>query len=218
MSTNLWPFRKKPRSIRVHMDDIRVEGELAEALLAQCETRGSRELVLICVGTDRSTGDALGPLVGTKLATESLSMFHVYGTLAAPVHAANMEERLAEISAKHPNAYVVAVDACLGRSPNVGCLTLSEDSLKPGAAMGKSLPTIGDVSLTAIVNVGGMMDFYTLQNTRLYTVMTMAEKLANVIRTVDELLVKRQARRAFFSLPTTEMRRRVAQKREFWKT
>ncbi|KEI09519.1 DUF1256 domain-containing protein, partial [Clostridium novyi] len=45
------------------------------------------------------------------------------------------------------------------------------------AAMNKDLPKVGDLSITGIVNISGTLEFMVLQNTRLYTVMY----LANII-------------------------------------
>ena len=56
-----------------------------------------RKVVIICIGTDRSTGDSLGPLIGTFLEEVGLQRFHLYGTLDEPVHAINLEEKLKQI-------------------------------------------------------------------------------------------------------------------------
>ena len=40
-----------------------------------------RRVVIVCVGTDRSTGDSLGPLVGTHLHKLRSSHFDLFGTL-----------------------------------------------------------------------------------------------------------------------------------------
>ena len=79
------------------------------------------------------------------------------------------------------NPYIIAVDACLGKLESVGCVNIAEGSLKPGAAVNKNLPAIGDLSISGIVNVGGFMEYYVLQNTRLSLVMQMAEKIASVL-------------------------------------
>ncbi|AIC96527.1 spore protease YyaC [Shouchella lehensis] len=185
MSTNLWPFRKKVFSKRMHMDDVGFTQELGKSLLSFCRQHASKEFIVACIGTDRSTGDALGPLLGTMLQKCHLTQFTVYGTLEEPLHAVNLENRLKEIHELHPNAFLIAVDACLGRQAHVGSITLSNQSLKPGAAMGKSLPEVGDCSFTGVVNAAGLMDFHILQSTRLHEVMTMAEKLQTVFTYVD---------------------------------
>lgn len=150
----------------------------------------SKELVIVCIGTDRSTGDSLGPLVGSKL-TERLSTLPgrgthgsrlaVYGTLDEPVHAANLTEWVGSVTLKHPGAAIIAVDACLGKNDNVGSISIRTGPLKPGTGVNKSLPSVGNVHLIGVVNVGGFMEYLVLQNTRLSLVMRMARAIAEGI-------------------------------------
>lgn len=37
-------------------------------LMNEMRASGRRRIVFLCIGTDRSTGDSLGPLIGSKLA------------------------------------------------------------------------------------------------------------------------------------------------------
>ncbi|WP_274365060.1 spore protease YyaC [Paenibacillus thermotolerans] len=138
-----------------------------------------RTLVIVCVGTDRSTGDALGPLVGTKLSKRSA--LPVFGTLDEPVHAMNMTERLDSVANMYRNPYIVAIDACLGQLSSVGCIQAAEGPVKPGAGVNKELPPVGDYHVTGIVNVGGFMEYFVLQNTRLSLVMNMADVISESI-------------------------------------
>lgn len=140
----------------------------------------NRPVIVLCIGTDRSTGDALGPLTGSKL--KALRLYpHVYGTLDDPVHATNLTERLSVIEAQFPKPFIIAVDACLGRKDSVGCVSVGRGPLKPGAAVNKNLPPVGDVYITGIVNVGGFMEQMVLQSTRLSLVFNMAETIARGI-------------------------------------
>jgi putative sporulation protein YyaC len=144
-----------------------------------------QELVIVCIGTDRSTGDALGPLVGTFL-TRSLHRYKhhpvtVYGTLDEPVHAVNLKDTLQLIYSRHHNPFILAIDACLGKLSSVGTITVSKGPLKPGAGVNKELPEVGDMHITGIVNVGGFMEYFVLQNTRLSLVMSMAECISNIL-------------------------------------
>ena len=54
-------------------------------------------LVFCCIGTDRSTGDALGPMTGSFLTQLVSFPFQVVGTLDNPLHALNLEETVAEL-------------------------------------------------------------------------------------------------------------------------
>jgi putative sporulation protein YyaC len=141
-----------------------------------------KDLVILCVGTDRSTGDSLGPLVGSRLKEMNLSGVHVYGDLENPVHAVNLIDVIDTINNKHPHAFVVAVDSCLGRTESVGYISLKLGPLKPGTGVQKELPAVGDLSLIGIVNVGGFMEYMVLQNTRLHLVLTMSDIIAHGIK------------------------------------
>ncbi|MCG8502081.1 MAG: spore protease YyaC [Firmicutes bacterium] len=136
------------------------------------------DIVIICIGSDRSTGDSLGPLVGQKLNTLKHNHITIYGSLREPVHAKNLEKTLGHIRKVHRAPFIIAVDACLGKMDHVGYVTISKGSLKPGACTNKNLPEVGDVSITGIVNFSGFMDFLVLQNTRLGLVMEMADLIS----------------------------------------
>ncbi|HKM17384.1 MAG: spore protease YyaC [Firmicutes bacterium] len=134
-----------------------------------------RHLVVVCVGTDRSTGDSLGPLIGTGLLKHLPPNITVYGCLDEPVHALNLENFVTKIKSKHQDSLVLAIDACLGKSENVGYISLKTGPLKPGTGVNKALPEIGDFHIIGVVNVGGMMEYFVLQNTRLSLVIRMSE-------------------------------------------
>jgi len=145
--------------------------------LSQAEEQ--QPVVVVCVGTDRSTGDCLGPLVGTALERYKSPWFHLYGTLDEPVHAVNLQETLSSIYALHDRPFVIGIDACLGQSSSVGCIQVASGPLKPGAGVHKELPPVGDIHLTGIVNVGGFMEYFVLQNTRLSLVVRLSEIIAS---------------------------------------
>ena len=143
--------------------------------IAKC----ARPIVILCIGTDRSTGDSLGPLVGNKLKLLVRNKVHVYGNLECPVHAKNLCETIDEINYSYINPYIIAIDACLGSLHNVGKVIIEEKPLSPGAALNKDLPKVGDLSITGVVNISGAFEFMVLQNTRLYTVMMLADAISN---------------------------------------
>lgn len=136
-------------------------------------------IIIVCIGTDRSTGDALGPLVGSKLRQKQRPACHVYGTLEKPVHAVNLEKELENLRTHHLNPYVIGIDASLGKLNNVGKISLGKGPVKPGAGVNKQLPSVGDAHLTGIVNVSGCMEYFVLQNTRLHLVTQMADTMAD---------------------------------------
>ncbi|HOQ38647.1 MAG TPA: spore protease YyaC [Acetivibrio sp.] len=141
-------------------------------------------IVFICIGTDRSTGDSLGPLIGYKLGDLRYKNVHVYGSLDEPVHAKNLNRVMERISSCYDRPFIVAIDACLGKMDHVGFIALGQGSIKPGSGVKKDLDPVGDIYITGIVNFGGFMDYLILQNTRLSIVMKMADIISMGIRYV----------------------------------
>jgi putative sporulation protein YyaC len=148
----------------------------------------SFELIILCIGTDRSTGDSLGPLVGSKLADLGIASAMVFGTLDFPVHAVNLHQTITQIQSQYQKPFIIAVDACLGRFENIGYISIKEGSLQPGTGVNKNLPAVGDLQIVGIVNVGGFMEYMVLQNTRLNLVMKMADIISQgIYREVQKL-------------------------------
>ena len=180
MLTNLFSLPSpKPQELKVNTSNPQAMLDLASAFrthILDAKAEG-RDIIILCIGTDRSTGDSLGPLTGTKFRTLNEHP-HIFGTLDDPVHATNLPATLTHIRERYISPYIVAVDACLGRLENIGCVTIGKGSLKPGAAVNKDLPPVGDVYVTGIVNVGGFMEHLVLQSTRLNLVMRMADTIA----------------------------------------
>ncbi|EEG76935.1 spore protease YyaC [Dethiobacter alkaliphilus] len=136
------------------------------------------QLVVLCIGTDRSTGDALGPLIGTKLGRLQPRHAAIFGTLDEPVHAVNLAETIDKINNTYPSPLIIAVDACLGRMESVGSIDIGIGPMKPGAGVNKELPAVGEIHINGIVNVGGFLEYFVLQNTRLSVVVRLAETIA----------------------------------------
>ena len=109
--------RKYPPNIAYYDASARQSAyELKEGLVKLFRSHHiqSRELVIMCIGSDRSTGDSLGPLIGYKLEKFHIPGISVRGTLSEPVHAANLAENLELINSSYRHPFVLAVDASLG--------------------------------------------------------------------------------------------------------
>jgi putative sporulation protein YyaC len=139
-------------------------------------TSSISDIIILCIGTDRSTGDCLGPLVGDKLSKIRLQQkISVFGTLREPVHAKNIISYTEKIRNTFKHPYIIAIDASLGKNENIGKINLFTGPIFPGSGVNKNLTPIGDVSITGIVNISGFMEYIILQNTRLSLVMQMAD-------------------------------------------
>ena len=141
-----------------------------------------RKLIFLCIGSDRATGDCLGPIIGHKLSSLSHPDLVIYGTLNEPVHAKNLNDTLSKIKRLHKNATIIAIDASLGSYDHIGYITLGEGALYPGIGVNKELPCVGDIHITGIVNISGLLNNMLLQTTRLSLVMQLADFICYGIR------------------------------------
>lgn len=144
------------------------------------------DVTIVCIGTDRSSGDSFAPFVGTML--QEKGYMNVIGTIDDPVHGTNLKERIKEIPKGH---LVLAIDSCLGSRDNIGTTMFNSGKLMPGAGLGKKLPHVGDFNLKGVVNMdsgSSKMNFQLLSATRLSTVLKMAKHCVSSIEEAFPLI------------------------------
>ena len=146
----------------------------------------NQEIIILCIGSDRSTGDSLGPLIGHQFRDYISPGMYLIGDLNQPVHAANLNYCLKTISKTFDNPYIIAIDASLGKEVHVGYMTLATGPLKPGLGVKKKLPEVGDIHITGIVNSSRDMEFSTLQTTRLSIIFQIADAIVLALRTFND--------------------------------
>lgn len=174
-------------AVRVHYREEGAVSVLSEYIKLRLERLGTKEVIVLAIGTDRSTGDALGPLVGSKLVElKEKGLFDgaVYGTLDEPVHADNLAEVIGRLKGKigTPGVTVIAVDASIGSDPErVGMITVSMGPMRPGAGSGKVLPAVGDVGIYGCVTVESPLSFIAIAHVRLSMVVQMVDVIAKAI-------------------------------------
>ncbi|WP_253278857.1 spore protease YyaC [Psychrobacillus sp. FJAT-21963] len=186
----MFPFKKKRRvhtqtkklyySYSLNSSTEEDMNEMSYLLSTLCET-GTIDIVFLCIGSDRSTGDSFGPFVGTMLKEKNFP-YHVFGTIEEPVHALNLEAVLKEINSQFNEPIIFSVDACLGDNHQIGSIILKDGPLIPGNAINNPLPEVGNYQLKAIVNyLDPSCPTYSLNNTRLSTVMSLAKITSTIL-------------------------------------
>lgn len=178
---------RKRYMLRICYNHPRAPDEIAQSLVRCLERLKASKIVVLCIGTDRSTGDALGPLVGSRLTEEeriALPNVEIVGTLDDPVHGGNVDFISYCLKTWYPSATIIAVDSTLGSLRQFETIAVGIGSIRPGAGVNKALSPVGDIFVTGCVNVNasGYVDgFMMLQNTRLSVVMRMAKIIASGI-------------------------------------
>jgi putative sporulation protein YyaC len=143
---------------------------------------GTRDgLLFLCIGTDRSSGDAFGPLTGTLLREAGFEC--VIGTLEKPCDADTWAERIAEMERVQAegNKRVVAIDACLGTALTTGMFVVSEGPIEAGRSLKLGLQPVGAYSIAAIVNENRANPYTVLQTTPLSRVLLMARQVVGAV-------------------------------------
>lgn len=158
------------------------------SLIKDLNSFSAQNILYLCIGSDRVTGDCFGPLVGERL-KGILPAGNIRGCLERPVHALNLNDVINEVYEPNLKPLVIAIDAGLGAKEKVGCLRVAKGALRPGLALNKTLPGIGDINILGIVNASCFCGQQALQSTRLFTVYYMAEVAAQAICTAHELWI-----------------------------
>ncbi len=146
--------------------------------------------VIICIGTDASIGDSLGPIVGSRLIKNTKNLF-VYGTLNAPMTAREISSIKNFVKEVHPLAKTLVIDAAVGNEEDVGVMKVIDEGIMPGLGADKNLPMLGDVSIMGIVAKKSKNNNAFINLTRLSFVYKMAEIIADgILEYVENSLQK----------------------------
>lgn len=135
--------------------------------------------VVVCIGSDLSVGDSLGPVTGTKI-KEKLSghNLYIYGTLAKPVTAHEVRYLNTFLAKTHPLSPVIAIDAAVGAAGDIGLIKIAPHGVKPGSGANKKLARVGNISILGIIAEKSVFNYSLLSATRLNIVYRMADIIA----------------------------------------
>ena len=179
---NFTKFHKTKRINITNVFALKIFSDELTYYINSAFNHGYKNIIFTCIGTDRITGDSLGPIIGHKICGLKHGNIFVHGNLENPVHAKNLYEEMNFIYNCYEDPFIFVIDACLGDERQIGDIIIGEGSIKPGAGVKKVLAPVGDAYIMGVVNTGGFMEFQTLQNTRLNTVMKIADVITNGIK------------------------------------
>ncbi|MFQ7078835.1 MAG: DUF1256 domain-containing protein [Christensenellaceae bacterium] len=91
----------------------------------------NRSPIIVCVGSDLVLGDSLGPLVGTLLKQKGVGTY-IYGTLNCPITAKEIEYAKTYLKQLHPESFIIAIDAAVGASDDIGLITQNRPPSRTG--------------------------------------------------------------------------------------
>lgn len=170
---------------------------MVDMIVSEFFKSGKESVTIVCIGTDKCIGDCLGPMVGTLL--EKCGTDNVCGTLEYPIHAINIPIRLPEIKQQHKNSFIIAVDACLGAGDEIGNINLRDVPIRPGKGVGKTLESIGQMSLVGIVDNKDLEIDFVHRPIRMGFVWDLALKVTSVIVQAINIIKEMQLSEVAFS-------------------
>jgi putative sporulation protein YyaC len=141
--------------------------------------------VILAVGSDRLTGDCLGPLSGHLLTEKYDVNAYVYGTLEKPVVAKNLDACGDFINIVHKESKIIVIDAAMGSAADLGKIKYGKGKIQPGAALNKNISPIGDFYIMGVVSRShendALKNAAALAGVSLNIVFKMAETIASAL-------------------------------------
>lgn len=138
--------------------------------------------VIVCIGSDRVSGDSLGPITGSMLKNKlPLPDVFVLGSLESTVTAKEVKylgEFLRETFARRT---IICVDSAVGNMSDVGVIKVSDSPLLPGSGINKRLGKIGDVSIQGVVAEKSFLSRSALSEVKMGMVYKMSDIISDSI-------------------------------------
>ncbi len=140
-----------------------------------------RPTVYLCIGSDRLIFDCLGPIVGSMLKNNKSFNGYVYGTMAEPITALQVESAVKYIRRFHFGAELVVIDSAVGRPDEIGKIKCFNRGLRPALGVDKQMKVVGDRSVMGVVTTKDRVKNVNSCNVKLSSVHAMAEKIVGMI-------------------------------------
>lgn len=152
-------------------DDINGLSECLEFCNERVILKSKKEVIFLCIGTDKIIGDSFGPIVGHFLKQNN---YTVYGDLEKTVNGTNLIKYIEKINENHKSPYIIVLDSALGEKDMVNKIVVGKGGIKPGSALNKNNKIIGDLYINAVVGVNCNNNFEELKNAKLYNVLSLS--------------------------------------------
>jgi putative sporulation protein YyaC len=184
MATKTCDIVKNRKKFSIHD----YKGGISEHILSMIDK--TKEIVVLCIGSEKFTGDLLAPYIGTMLEKRNFP-YKVYGKLGNDVHARNLVDTTNLIKQSHDNPFIIAIDACGGTSNEIGNIEVWQGGIKAGTGIGNNrLPIVGDVSIAGVTFDG--TNFNNIFETSFSIPYQMSEIITEELMTVANTLTERK--------------------------
>lgn len=138
------------------------------------------DIIFICVGSNKITGDSLGPIVGAKLKQKLGTNIAIIGTTETPVNYENIKEINDNIKIKYLNPCVICVDSAMGKNADIGKIIVNWGGITLGKAVNNGIYLESHINIKGVV---GKEEEEILTNFRELTLVNknVIEKMSNEV-------------------------------------
>lgn len=147
------------------------------------------DIIFLCIGTSKIVGDAIGPIVGSKLKKLENEYIHIYGTIESNLNFNNTKKIIKSINSNYRNPCIITIDAALSCNNNIGDIIVGSGIIKIGKALKKNLCFYSDLNIKCIVGMyfyNENENFRILQNSKIEQIMKLGISISNDIKDVLE--------------------------------
>lgn len=138
------------------------------------------KITFLCIGTDRVTGDSLGPIVGSNIQkfidSKKISNIEVIGNLEKNLNNTNIEEYTEKLE-----DIIIVIDSAISNTYDIGQIIIDEKNIKAREALDNGKDINSNINIKCIVAKNFENDetnFLMLQNVKLGIVLNLAEKVS----------------------------------------
>lgn len=117
------------------------------------------EIVILCIGTDKLIGDAVGPMVGEKLQKESKiansintkKEIIVLGNMEQTLNYKNAQMKVKQIYKKCKMPFIITVDTALSKEKWSKKIYITKGKIQIGNSLGKSMLFESHINIKCVV-------------------------------------------------------------------
>lgn len=138
--------------------------------------------VIVCIGSDRVSGDSLGPVTGSMLKNKlNNPQVIVLGSLDGTVTAKEIKYLNSFLRETFLGRTVICIDSAVGSLSDVGVIKISDSPLLPGSGINKRLGKIGDVSVQGVVAEKNFLSKSALSEVKMGMIYKMSDIISDSI-------------------------------------
>lgn len=158
------------------------------------------KLLFLCIGSEKISGDSIGPIVGSLLKTKYNLPYPVLGTEEKPVNGINLPHYMENIRNCFPEHKIIAIDSAVGDKKDLWTIKIKKGGVVAGGAVNSNNPRIGDIGILAVVGEKSKDVLSTLLQSPLEKVEELAEYIAMLINNVFSPSVKNSELKSVISV------------------